>query len=224
MEKFHVNQIYHVFNQGNNRQKIFLEHENYLFFLRKVRKYLIPYCDFLCFCLMPNHFHFMLLPNAKGCENLLVGNLPSHMQQLSKSIGKTLSSYTRATNKQNGTTGNLFQQGTKSKCLTDIQIEISPFHRTDYLLNCFHYIHLNPLKARLVSDLRNWPFSSWPDYAGLRNDNLCSMSKAINLLGLSGYDFSRQNGYEFDANILDRICFIVTSSGFEAEVKKRLCR
>ena len=221
---FDPNHIYHVYNRGNNKTRIFFNKKNYHFLQMKIRKEWLSFCEIFCYCLMPNHFHFMLLPNAKGCENLLVGNLPSHLQQLSKSIGKTLSSYTRATNKQNGTTGNLFQQGTKSKCLTDIQIEISPFHRTDYLLNCFHYIHLNPLKARLVSDLRNWPFSSWPDYAGLRNDNLCSMSKAINLLGFSGYDFSRQNGYEFDANILDRICFIVTSSGFEAEVKKRLCR
>lgn len=96
MEKFHVNQIYHVFNQGNNRQKIFLEHENYLFFLRKVRKYLIPYCDFLCYCLMPNHFHFLIVPNRLGrLEYMSKSPVPetkssNHIQNLSYSLGLLL--------------------------------------------------------------------------------------------------------------------------------------
>jgi putative transposase len=202
---FDPNHVYHVYNRGNNKTRIFFNNRNYLFLLRKIRKEWLSFCEIFSYCLMPNHFHFMLLANARGCENLPVGNLPSHMQKLSKSIGKTLSSYTRATNKQNNTTGNLFQQGTKSKCLTDIQIEIEPFHRTDYLVNCFHYIHLNPLKAGLVSDLRDWPYSSWPDYAGFRNGNLCSMDKAIRLLGLSGYDFRLQGGYELNPKVLERI-------------------
>ncbi|MDA3906105.1 MAG: hypothetical protein PF484_08515 [Bacteroidales bacterium] len=52
--------IYHIYNQGNNRQKIFVERENYLFFLRKLRTYILPYADVLVWCLMPNHFHIMV--------------------------------------------------------------------------------------------------------------------------------------------------------------------
>ena len=64
--KFHPNQIYHVFNQGNNRQTVFFEEENYLYFLRKVRKYILSLADILCYCLMPNHFHFLLTPNEEA--------------------------------------------------------------------------------------------------------------------------------------------------------------
>lgn len=53
---FEPNAIYHIYNQGNNRQQVFFREENYLYCLRKMRKYLLPYGDLLCYCLMPNHF------------------------------------------------------------------------------------------------------------------------------------------------------------------------
>jgi putative transposase len=49
-------QLYHVYNRGNNKQKIFFEKENALDFLRRIRKYLSPNCEILAYCLMPNHF------------------------------------------------------------------------------------------------------------------------------------------------------------------------
>ncbi len=63
---FEKNLIYHVYNQGNNSQPIFFERENYLFFLRKMRKHLLPHADILCYCLMPNHFHWLLVPKESG--------------------------------------------------------------------------------------------------------------------------------------------------------------
>ena len=52
--------IYHIYNQGNNKQKIFFRRENYLYFLNKIHEYIIPYGDGLAWCLMPNHFHLMV--------------------------------------------------------------------------------------------------------------------------------------------------------------------
>ena len=52
--------IYHIYNQGNNRQQIFFERQNYLFFVRKIKDYVTPYGNILAWCLMPNHFHLML--------------------------------------------------------------------------------------------------------------------------------------------------------------------
>jgi len=54
------NNLYHIYNQGNNRQQIFFEKENYYFFLRKMSTHLLPYADIIAWCLMPNHFHWML--------------------------------------------------------------------------------------------------------------------------------------------------------------------
>lgn len=58
--QFEPNVIYHIYNQGNNRQVVFHKREHYLFFLRKMRSYLLPYGDLLAYCLMPNHFHWLL--------------------------------------------------------------------------------------------------------------------------------------------------------------------
>ena len=54
------NHIYHIFNQGNNKQNIFFIRDNYLFFLEKLNQYILPYSDILAWCLMPNHFHLMV--------------------------------------------------------------------------------------------------------------------------------------------------------------------
>ncbi len=52
--------LYHIYNQGNNRQKIFFRQENYLFFLKKIKIHILPHADILAWCLMPNHFHLMV--------------------------------------------------------------------------------------------------------------------------------------------------------------------
>ena len=58
--QFETSNIYHIYNQGNNRQLIFFCRDNYLFFLKKMREHLLPYVDILAWCLMPNHFHWMV--------------------------------------------------------------------------------------------------------------------------------------------------------------------
>jgi len=70
---------------------------------------------------MPNHFHFMIVLNNEGRDNIVLGDKLSNIQNLSKVIGKTLSSYTKAINIQNKTTGNLFQKKTQAKCLSNQQ-------------------------------------------------------------------------------------------------------
>ena len=57
---FEPNHIYHIYNQGNNRQRIFFNRENYLFFLKKIREHILPFAEILAWCLMPNHFHLII--------------------------------------------------------------------------------------------------------------------------------------------------------------------
>jgi hypothetical protein len=43
--QFYENELYHIYNRGNNQQTTFFNHDNYIYFLQKVRKYIVPYCD-----------------------------------------------------------------------------------------------------------------------------------------------------------------------------------
>jgi putative transposase len=141
---FEPNHIYRVYNRGNNKTPIFFSPKNYLYLLAKVRNEWLSLCDIFSYCLMPNHFHFMLQVNEDGCGQINLKGKWTHMQNLSKAIGKSLSSYTQAINIQNNTTGSLFQKKTKAKCLTDPSMVASPFTATDYLTNCFFIFAIIP--------------------------------------------------------------------------------
>jgi len=190
---FEPGNVYHVYNRGNKKQPIFFNKRNYRFFLNKVKTEWERYCDILSYNLMPNHFHFMLTPNEYACDEIVLAGNPSKLQRLSRLIGHTLSSYTKSINIQNDTTGNLFQKKTKSKCLQEDPIIPDHINYTDYIKTCFFYIHENPLKANLVKDLENWEFSSWHEYAGLRNSNFCNQEKLLQITGMSREECIKQN-------------------------------
>lgn len=164
--KFEANALYHIYNRGNNKQTIFPKVANYEFFLNKVQKLLCAHCDIIAFCLMPNHFHFLIHTNENSIRLINSGD----MQMLSRKLGTLQSSYTRAINIQEETTGTLFQQKYKSILLSD-----------EHAINCFHYIHQNPVKANLVLTAVDWKYSSFQEY--FKNaGNICNQQLAHSLL------------------------------------------
>lgn len=181
---FEPGEAYHIYNRGNEKQPIFFSEKNYLFFLQKVRMEWLPFSDILAYTLMPNHFHFIIVPNKDGCRNIILKEKETHMQELSKTIGKTLSSYTQAINIEQKRTGNLFQKKTKAKCLFNKR-SINP-----YMVTCVNYIHNNAYAANLVISPFQWEFSSLKDYADLSNGTLCNKELFFELSGLTKKDFS----------------------------------
>ncbi|NHB68126.1 hypothetical protein [Perlabentimonas gracilis] len=193
---FEQGHLYHIYNQGNNRQRIFFSRENYLFFLDKVKKHMLPYADILAWCLMPNHFHFMVHVNHLELPQVTQGLTSSQtlssekMQPFNYSIGVMLRSYTRAINIQENRAGALFRQQTKANCLTRVdkiskawyqaqgvtQVTID-YPDQQYPNICFNYINLNPVKDKLVKRCEDWEFSSYPDIVGLRNGMLISRER-----------------------------------------------
>jgi putative transposase len=193
--EFFANNIYHIYNRGNNKNSIFLKEGNYIYFLQKVRKYILPHCDILAYVLMPNHFHFLIHADERTEKQMPEGSVSKNV--LSEGIRLLLSSYTKGINKQENRTGNLIQQNTKSKCVYDTD---NPYN-TRYAATCFHYIHQNPLKAGFVNSIEEWKYSSFPDYAGLRNGTLCNKEMADNLLSISLNDAPLQ----LDGELLENI-------------------
>jgi putative transposase len=58
--EFETDRLFHIYNRGNNSQTIFFTRDNYLFFLEKMKNYLLPFGNLLAWCLIPNHFHLMM--------------------------------------------------------------------------------------------------------------------------------------------------------------------
>ena len=77
---------YHLYNRGHNRQTIFFTRENYLFFLRQLRRYLVEQAVYLnAYCLMPNHYHLLVCVRQEN---------------VSEQMGLLSLSYTKAINRQ----------------------------------------------------------------------------------------------------------------------------
>ena len=53
-------QYFHIYNRGNNGEDIFLEARNYAYFLKLYQKYICPIADTYAYCLLKNHFHFLI--------------------------------------------------------------------------------------------------------------------------------------------------------------------
>ena len=198
--QFEKGYLYHIYNQGNNKQKVFFIQENYLFFLGKIRTYILPYADILAWCLMPNHFHLMVLVNETDMVINTVGVAPSNTDSnaeqiktrtINQSIGIMLRSYSQAINKQNNRTGKLIREKTKAECIncpngiTPSFIQANNITQINnekpeqqYPQICFDYIHQNPVKAKLVKSAIEWEFSSAIDYAGMRKGKLVNKNIA----------------------------------------------
>jgi hypothetical protein len=138
---------------------------------------------------MPNHFHWLVkVKDHYIKQNTDLKDTPLHdsVPPLNRSLSVLLSSYTKAINKSQRSSGSLFRSKTKAKNLNSDRSK-----HDKYPLICFLYIHQNPLRAGLVSQLKDWEFSSYQDFAGLRNGTLCNTNLAIELLNLP------QNKIEF---------------------------
>ncbi len=137
-DAFVQNGCYHIFNRGANRENIFVTDENYSFFLRLLHSHLRKTnIEVICYCLMPNHFHLLLLQTSDITISTLMHGF--------------LSAYTQAFNKQQERTGTLFEGRYKHLAVK----------KPETLLRLMMYIHLNPVKAKLALRPEEWEFSDY---------------------------------------------------------------
>lgn len=144
---------YHFYNRGNNRQSVFFQPENYLFFLRRFREYVVPFVDVLVYCLMPTHYH-------------ILGRVKHQTSEVSKQVSlamqKFLISYTKAINLRFSRVGALFQG----------QFQAKPVQTDSHLRHLCIYIHANPVKDRLVTLPEDWLYSNYLEWLGQREGTL----------------------------------------------------
>jgi REP-associated tyrosine transposase len=194
--------LYHIYNQGNNSRKIFFKNGNYIYFKEKIKMHIKPYADILAWCLMPNHFHLMVLVKEEEISIPSSDTMTSQKSEgftlsetltkrsFNDSIGIMLRSYTRAINKQEGLSGSLFRKETKAECIncfkgaspSFIGNKMTPSHlitEKQYPQVCFNYIHQNPVKAKLAKKEIDWEFSSARAYVNPKNEKLINREVAL---------------------------------------------
>lgn len=132
---------YHVYNRGNDKRQIFLEAENYRFFLRRLKEYLAKGSTQLAaYCLMPNHYHLLVYLEKRV--------------DFSNVLRRFTTSYVRSFNNRYGRIGYLYQGNTKAKLVDDEK----------HLIDLCRYIHLNPVTAGLVQTPEMWEYSDYREW------------------------------------------------------------
>lgn len=136
---------YHVINRGNNRAKVFSCAADYRTFIDLIAAAQARISvELLAACLMPNHFHFVVIPGDPGA-------LGRWMQWL-------LTTHVRRLHRRQGTSGRVWQGRFKA----------FPLQHDEHLLTVMRYVERNALRAGLVDDARAWPWGSlaWRAEAG----------------------------------------------------------
>ena len=161
---------HHIIQRGNNRQAIFSSTADYQMLLALIDENAHKFGVALhAYVLMDNHFHLLATPStAEG--------LPLMMQ----AVGRR---YVRYFNDRQGRSGTLWE-GRYRSTLIDTE---------RYLLACMAYIDLNPVRAGLVSDPRDYPWSSHGHHVGLRPDRLITPHPLFWALGNT--PFAREAAY-----------------------------
>lgn len=180
-------QVYHVFNKSIDDRQVFVAKRECLRTIETLRFYqlsspplrlskllnlpqerrteIIPQLknwdkliEILAFCLMPNHFHFLL----KQLKD----------NGISKFLSNFQNSFTRYFNTKNKRTGPIFLDQFKA-----VRVE-----NEEQLLHVSRYIHLNPYTSFVVKDIKgleNYPWSSFPYYIKGEENEICSLSLVL---------------------------------------------
>jgi len=188
-----TNEIYHVFNRGITDLQTFTNHRDYSRFIDTCKYYLplptllrfsffirLPESrkndllqqvsskvrvELIAYCLMPNHFHFLLKQQVDE-------GIPAF-------LGLITNSYTRYFNTKNHRVGPIFQGRFKA-----VRIE-----NEQQLLHVSRYIHLNPYSSGLVrkpAELENYPYSSFTEYLYPQANKICRNDQILGLFRGSG--------------------------------------
>jgi REP element-mobilizing transposase RayT len=187
-KQFGAGEYYHIYNRGNNKNDIFLDDQDFNYFVSKVRQNLFPEentkfrsqplpkgtFSLIAYCLMPNHFHLLIRQNT---------NLPT-----SKLILRICTSYSKYFNKKYEKVGHLFQDQFKQVLIDD----------NNYLRWLSAYIHQNPKVAGLTEKPSEYRWSSYQEFVGDRGSNLCEKEIILDQFNKSAkeYKYFVESSYE----------------------------
>ncbi len=211
-EKLQPDQFYHVYNHAVGNEDLFKSHDNYEYFIEKTIRYILPVADMYSYCLMKNHFHFLLKIKSQSfleeffhrqISRIFKQKFLSHSPQqiptgsdltlfkeiiinhyVTKQFSDFFSCYAQSYNKMYDRKGSLFLESFERKLVDS----------NDYFRQLVLYIHCNPVTHGFVNRPEEWAYSSYPAILF----NAPTFVKRLELISL----FDSFNNFVFNHNEL----------------------
>ncbi|WP_448517869.1 transposase [Rhodoflexus sp.] len=157
-------QYHHCVNHAVGDELLFRTSDNYRYFLEKYKQYIAPITTTYAFCLMPNHFHFLIKVKR---EHEIIRHYQSlypnthadihafdYAAFISQVFGNFFNAYAKAYNKKYNRRGTLLERPFKRSLIAD----------ESHFLNTLRYIHQNPVRHGFANDILTWEFTSYHAY------------------------------------------------------------
>ena len=162
---------WHVIQRGNNRSACFYAEDDYRYYLNTLREQANKYgCAIHAYVLMTNHVHLLLTPEKADSPALMM-----------KHLGQRYVQYINRSYRRSGT----LWEGRFRSCLTQDE---------SYVLLCYRYIEMNPVRANMVVHPWDYPWSSYRVNAEGKYDPLVTPHELY--LGLGATVAERQANYQ----------------------------
>ena len=201
----------HIIQRGNNRSPCFFTQKDYRYYLRHLEIQALEFgCDIHAYCLMTNHVHLLLTPRESDSASLMM-----------KFLGQRFVQYINRSYKRSGT----LWEGRFRSCLAQ---------DAHYVLTCYRYIELNPVRANMVVHPRDYPWSSYHQNGEGKQSSL--ITEHPSFVGLAESERDRRAVYRalIDARLTDQQLrdirsatngnYVFGSAGFQREIGSRLNR
>ena len=201
----------HLIQRGNNREACFYADSDYLIYLDWLKEFATKCeCDIHAYVLMTNHVHLLITPHSVNSAG-----------QMMKRLGQRYVQYINRTYRRSGT----LWEGRFRSCLTQEE---------DYVLGCYRYIELNPVRANMVEHPAEYRWSSYRANAQGEISSLLTPHVLYDTLGCSEIERQRYYRelfrYQLDPGIVDEIRkatngnFALGSDRFKAQITAALDR
>ncbi len=148
-EPFESELWYHVFNHARGSDNIFENEKDYHTFLKLITKYILPVANIYAYCMLPNHFHFLVQNKIVDVPENFSNGMESDF--ISHQWGSVQNTYTKKKNYRTGKRGGLFRQSIKRNRITS----------EEYQQMCVVYIHNNPVNHGFCEQAAEWKHSSY---------------------------------------------------------------
>lgn len=184
---FEPDRVYHIFNRGNNREKLFYTPGHYQMFLDLYQKFPGTLADTYSYCLIPNHFHFLIRIDDRAEPGDFV-----------RQMRRWLITYSMTVNREMDRRGHLFTRPINRILVTD----------EFYLKHLIRYIHLNPVKHGICKNCDDYKYSSYRAFLSKYPDSILSKEDALEFFNADLLEFlefhrARQDDEEIKRFVLE---------------------